>query len=188
LSSAAGSHGRSRFRSGKGRLAPPSPATPIAIGRDVSAVWGIDHDDVKIRCPGAFPDASAVQLTVETIRAARVREVLAADHESLIMSLNVARFGSNETVLGFRRGKDARSLPPKRWRRLSTMVAAHRTSARTLHTNPTPSSFTRGGGGGGVVDRLRQLGHRVIGVGVGSKSGGLTSGFIGDKRGVPVRG
>src|SRR4029077_5478930 len=31
---------RGRFRSGKGRLAPPSRATPITIGRDVSAVWG----------------------------------------------------------------------------------------------------------------------------------------------------
>jgi hypothetical protein len=64
LSFAAESQGRSRFRSGKGRLAPPSPATPITIGRDVSAVWGIDNDDVKIRYPGEFPDASTIQLTV----------------------------------------------------------------------------------------------------------------------------
>lgn len=141
------------------------------------AQWGLDSDYVKVRYLGEFPDAAAVQLIpVESIRSARVCDVQSLHHEPLILSLDVARFGTNESVLGFRRGKDARSIPAQRWRGLSTMETADRTAAAILLHQPDAVFVDEGGVGGGVVDRLRQLGHSVIGVNFGSKPSGLTQG------------
>jgi hypothetical protein len=145
--------------------------------------WGIESDYVKVRYLGDFPDASTIQLIpVETIRLARTRDVQSLHHEPLILSLDVARFGSNESVLGFRRGKDARSIPVERWRGLSTMETADRCAARILTRDPDAVFVDEGGVGGGVVDRLRQLGHSVIGVNFGSKASGLTHDLVGNKR------
>lgn len=147
------------------------------------AAWGLESDYVKVRYLGEFPDASTIQLIpVETIRLARVREVQSAHYEPLILSLDVARFGSNESVLMLRRGKDARSIPTERWRGLSTMESADRVAARALQHEPDAIFVDEGGVGGGVVDRLRQLGHSVIGVNFGSKASGLTRDLVGNKR------
>lgn len=147
-------------------------------------MWGLDSDYVKVRYLGDFPDSSTIQLIpVETIRSARVREVQSAYYEPLIMSLDVARFGSNESVLGFRRGKDARSIPAERWRGLSTMETADRAAARLNQHSPDAVFVDEGGVGGGVVDRMRQLGHPVIGVNFGSKPGCFPGGtLVGNKR------
>lgn len=147
------------------------------------AAWGLESDYVKVRYLGEFPDASTIQLIpVETIRLARVREVQSTHYEPLILSLDVARFGSNESVLGFRRGRDARTIPTERWRGLSTMETADRTAARIAQYDPDAVFVDEGGVGGGVVDRLRQLGHSVIGVNFGSRPSGLTTDTVGNKR------
>lgn len=147
------------------------------------AAWGVESDYVKVRYLGEFPDASSVQLIpVETIRLARTRSPMETHYEPLILSADIARFGSNETVVGFRRGKDARTIPTQRWRGLSTMETADRIAALALLHEPDGIFVDEGGVGGGVVDRLRQLGHSIFGVNFGSKTSGLTRDLVGNKR------
>lgn len=148
------------------------------------AQWGINSDFVKVRYLGEFPDSSTTQLIpIETIRTARTRPVQSFFHEALIMSLDVARFGSNESVLGFRRGKDARTIPVERWRGLSVFETANRSAARIMQYEPDAVFVDEGGVGGGVVDVLRSLGHSVIGVNFGSSPGSRPNGIlVGNKR------
>lgn len=153
--------------------------TNIAKINKAIAEWGEDSDYVKVRYLGEFPDAASSQLIpVETIRDARVRAVETSDWEPTVMSLDVARFGQNETVLVYRQGKNARIKPAERWRGLSTMETADRVAARYKEVQPDSLFVDEGGVGGGVVDRLRQLGIPCIGVNFGSKPGSRPNGVL----------
>lgn len=134
------------------------------------AQWGADSDYVKVRFLGEFPDASSTQLIpIETINSAMARPAIAYPYEPLILALDVARYGDNESVAAFRRGKDARSLPAARWRGLSTIETGQRlVSMMALH-RPDATFIDEGGVGGGVVDYIRHLGHHVVGVQFGGK-------------------
>lgn len=138
--------------------------------------YGIDSDFVKVRVRGVFPSASSLQfIDTERVTAARTRPI--ADStlrgRTAIVGVDVARFGDDQSVIRTRIGRDARTFPASKYRGVDTMqLAAHTADhvrvlrAAGLHV----VIFVDGGGvGGGVVDRLRQLGHDVIEVQFGAK-------------------
>lgn len=131
-------------------------------------LWGEDDDYTKVSFLGQFPNASLLQLIpVETIRLARVREVQSQHWEPLILSVDVARFGNNESVAGFRRGRDARTIPAQRRRGLSVPECGAWIAGLIGQHNPDAVFIDEGGVGGGVVDFVRHLGHTCIGVNFG---------------------
>jgi len=143
------------------------------------ALWGEDDDYVKVSFLGEFPDSSMLQLIpVETIRYARTRPAIAQPWEPLILSVDVARFGNNESVAGFRRGKDARSIPCNRWRGLSTIELGTRIATLITEHSPDAVFIDEGGVGGGVVDFVRHLGHSCIGVNFGSSASSRPGGVL----------
>jgi hypothetical protein len=130
--------------------------------------WGEDSDFFRVRVRGEFPNTSTTQLIpVETINAGQMREVQSQPWEPLILGVDIARFGSNESVAQFRRGRDARTLPAARWRGLSVVETANRVAGMIHEHHPDAVFVDEGGVGGGVVDLLRHLGHSVIGVNFG---------------------
>lgn len=135
-------------------------------------LWGIDSDYIKVRWLGEFPSVGMYQLIdTETIRSAMLRPAKAQHWEPLIMSVDVARFGQNESVIGFRRGKDARTIPVQRLRGASTIELGQRIVYLIAQHNPDAVFVDEGGVGGGVVDYVRHLGHSVIGVQFGATAG-----------------
>ncbi len=141
------------------------------------ALYGLDSDYVKVRFLGLFPDTSTNQLfPTSLVKEAQVREVQSQPWEPLILSVDVARYGPNESVAGFRRGKDARTIPALRWRGLSTTELGDRIAFLIAQHSPDAVFVDEGGVGGGVIDRLRFLGHHVIGVQFGGKPGGAPDG------------
>jgi hypothetical protein len=91
-----------------------------AIEREIAA-WGIDSDYIKVRWLGLFPDAGSTQLIPwNHPRCTHAHPAVSYHYEPLILGVDVARFGTNESVLCFRRGKDARTIPTQRYRGLST--------------------------------------------------------------------
>jgi hypothetical protein len=75
--------------------------------------YGEDSDIAKVRVLGQFPSASSMQFIPSTLADnARKREVFSDPNEPLMMGVDVARFGDDRTTIYFRRGKDARSIPP----------------------------------------------------------------------------
>jgi hypothetical protein len=135
------------------------------------ADYGEDSDFVKVRVRGMFPSASSTQLIPsDLVTAAREREATATIYDPIIMAVDVARFGDDQSVIRFRRGRDARTIPAQKFRGIDTMQLAGRVAALIDQHKPDAVFIDETGVGGGVVDRLRQLGHTVVGVNFGAKA------------------
>lgn len=76
---------------------------------------GEDSDYFRVRVPGLPPRASELQyIDNDRIFAAQNREVTRFQDDPLVVGVDVARGGKANTVFRFRRGLDARSIPPIR--------------------------------------------------------------------------
>lgn len=147
-------------------------------------LYGADTNFVKVRYLGEFPDAANEQLIKLTaIQDARRRPAVAYQWEPLILGVDVARFGDNESVIAFRRGKDAKSIPMQRYRGLDNIELADKVAAAIGQHSPDAVFIDENGVGSGVVDYLKHLGHQVIGVMFGGRPGSFPHGVrVGNKR------
>ncbi len=133
--------------------------------------YGEDSDFVRIRVRGVFPRSGTIQfIGTDLAREAARREVSVYVFDPLLIGVDVARFGDDESVIYFRKGRDGRSIAPIRLRDVDTMTLASRVVEAYLHYHADGLFVDGGGVGGGVVDRLRQLRVPVIEVQFGAKS------------------
>lgn len=138
--------------------------------------FGIDSDFVKVKVLGQFPSQSSVQfMNSDDVAWAMKREIPFENTAPLVIGVDVARFGDNETVIYPRIGDDARSWEFKRYKGLDNMQVADRVVEMIDYFKhlgkPCSALFVDGGGmGSGPIDRLRQLGYSPIEVQFGSKS------------------
>jgi hypothetical protein len=136
--------------------------------------YGEDSDFVRVRVKGEFPRAGSTQfISGEVVDEAMSREPVCHMWEPLVMGVDVARYGDDQSVIAFRRGRDACSVPWKKYRGVDTMTLAGEI-ARLADLHGVDAIFVDGVGiGAGVVDRLRQLGRRVFDVQSGGKPTGM---------------
>lgn len=137
--------------------------------------YGEDSDFVRVRVRGVFPRVGSMQfIGEELVGEACLREALAHLHDPLIIGVDVARFGEDESVIYFRKGRDGRSIPPIRMRgqrgSVDTMTVAGRVAEVHLQYRADAIFVDGGGVGGGVIDRLRQLQVPVWDIQFGGKS------------------
>ncbi len=143
--------------------------------------YGEDSDFVRVRVRGLPPAASDLQfIDSATVSAAQSRPAVALADDPLVCGLDLARGGSDECVFRFRRGNDARSIPPIRVpgeqardsMKLVTLAAD--VLSRDYDGRRVSMLFvdaTGGSIGGPIADRLRQLGHvNVVDVQFGGES------------------
>lgn len=141
------------------------------------ADYGIDSDFVKVRVRGEFPSQGSAQfIPTEYVTDAMLREANAQREDPLILGVDVARYGDDESVIYPRIGMDARSWPARRYRGLSTMQLVAKVvdcirDFAALGKKPSAIFIDGTGLGGGVVDRLLELGYNVTEVQFGSKPG-----------------
>ena len=114
--------------------------------------FGEDSDFVRVRVRGEFPRAGSSQfIAQDVVAAARKRQAEASGYK--ILTCDVARFGSNQTVRLLRHGQVARVLG--RMRGASVAETAHRVADDIIETSPRCCIIDGDGIGGGVVDMLR---------------------------------
>ena len=147
-------------------------------------IWKDDSPVYRARVLGEFPDQGEDALiSLSDIEAAIARIVDAvswtigsetfigserAAAEESVIAVDVARFGSDSSVILRRRGdhvEDIQSLT-----QMDTMQLASRVADAIRDHNPAYILIDEIGVGSGVVDRLRQLGHPVHGVNVARKA------------------
>lgn len=130
--------------------------------------YGEDSDFVRVRVKGEFPRAGTMQfIGGDIVGEARKREAYANLGDPLVMGVDVARFGDDQSVIVIRRGRDARTIPWMRFRGIDTMVLAAKVM-ELQNQYQCDAIFIDGGGvGGGVIDRLRMLKQNVIEVSFG---------------------
>lgn len=77
--------------------------------------WGEDSDFFRVRVKGMAPNASDSQfIDHQRVLDAQKRVVYVPPDEPLVVGCDLAWGGADENVIRFRRGKDARSIPPIR--------------------------------------------------------------------------
>lgn len=136
--------------------------------------YGEDSDFSRVRIKGEFPRAGSMQfIPGDLVDEAMARKPAAYMWEPLIMGVDVARFGDDQSVIAFRRGRDACSVSWRKYRGVDTMTLAGEI-ARLADQEKVDAIFVDGIGiGAGVVDRLRQLHRTVFDVQSGGKPSGL---------------
>lgn len=125
--------------------------------------YGEDSDEVKVRIRGLFPNqAFNGFISVEIARMAMERELEFVDYMAgLIMAVDVARFGNDSSVIGFRRGRDARSIPSKKFKGLSITKLADIVMREADTHRPDVIVVEATGVGAGLVDIIRDRGYPV---------------------------
>jgi hypothetical protein len=135
------------------------------------ATYGEDSDFVRVRVRGVFPRTGAMEfISNDLCIEASKREISVHLHDPFVIGVDVARFGDDESVIYFRKGRDGRSVPPLRLRNVDTMTLAGRVAQAYMEYRADALFVDGGGVGGGVIDRLRQLQVPVIEIQFGAKS------------------
>lgn len=132
--------------------------------------YGDDSDFVRVRIKGQFPRAGAQQLIgIDIIENSFTCEATCTLYDPLVIGVDVARFGDDQSVIVIRKGRDARTHAPIKMRGADTMTLAARVQEVYTYYKADAVFVDGGGVGGGVVDRLRQLKVPVIEVNFGGK-------------------
>lgn len=144
--------------------------TDQKVYAQIIAKHGDDSDEARIEVKGEFPRQGDRQfISRESVEGAAIRDLEQDHFAGLIMGVDVARFGDDSTVIRFRRGRDARSIAPIKLKGKDNMQVANECAALIDEHRPDAVCIDAGNGTG-VIDRLREMGYRVIEVWFGSSA------------------
>jgi len=133
--------------------------------------YGEDSDFVRIRVKGMPPRRATNQfISLETVEKCQRYKAEGFESFAKILGVEVARFGDDKSVIRLRQGRKV--FPGRKFHGLDTMQYADKV-VESINEHDPDYVFVDGGGvGGGVIDRLKQLGHKdlVIEVNFGSKA------------------
>jgi hypothetical protein len=133
--------------------------------------YGADSDYFRIRVRGVFPRTGQSEfISAAVVAAAQARDGEPQRFDALVIGVDVARYGDDESVIVARKGRDARSIPAVRLRGLDTMQLAARVVELTQSLRADAVFVDGGGVGGGVIDRCRQLRLAVHDVQFGARA------------------
>jgi hypothetical protein len=131
------------------------------------ADYGEDSDFVRVRVKGEFPKSSSAQLIpTDLVDDAVKYRAVGFEKLPLVVGVDVARFGDDQTVICARRGRKV--YPLSKFRELDTMQVAGQVAAVIKGMKPALVNIDVGAMGAGVVDRLREQGYDVRAVNFGS--------------------
>ncbi len=136
-------------------------------------IWGEENPIYRARVLGEFPDqAEDTLISLTDIEAAAQRRPPAlpdgAGPPPVVLAVDVARFGSDRSVILTRRGSSVENV--RTFRHLDTMQLAGWVAAAIRDTGPELVAVDEIGVGAGVVDRLREQGFPVRGINVARRA------------------
>jgi hypothetical protein len=125
--------------------------------------YGEDSDEARVEVKGEFPKQGENQFISRGVVQEAQKRVLERydDHAALLMGVDPARFGNDSTVISFRRGRDARSIPQVVLKGLDNMAVANK-CAELIDLYQPDGVFIDAGAGAGIIDRLKERGYRRI--------------------------
>ena len=134
--------------------------------------WGEENPIYRARVLGEFPDqAEDTLIKLSDVEAAAQRESLGDDlngpdgnYGDVVLAVDVARFGSDRSVILRRRGNIIEDI--QIFHQMDTMQLVGWVNAAIRESSPGSVCVDEIGVGAGVVDRLREEGHRITGINV----------------------
>ena len=138
--------------------------------------WGEDNPIFRARVLGEFPDqAEDTLISLSDLEAAASRwaagetpETLGDAPQEVVLAVDVARFGSDRSVILRRQGNRVADI--RTFRDMDTMQLAGWVAAAIRETSPERVCVDEIGVGAGVVDRLKEQGHPVKGINVARRA------------------
>ena len=126
---------------------------------DKRALWGDDSPMWQVRVLGEFPSIADDQIIgLAAIEAAHARDT--APGTPVVVACDVARYGSDETVIAVRRGDHVRISSAYTGKGLMETAGRIIDTVRQIDA-PCRVVVDDSGLGGGVTDRLREVGVKV---------------------------
>jgi hypothetical protein len=127
------------------------------VWRDgIVAQYGQDAEEELFCIPRSDGNVYAF-IPVNTIVEAMERPLPEINAQALIIGVDVARYGPDSSVLYPRRGRDARGIPYRVYRKLSLMDLARKIVDWAMELNADMVFVDGGGVGGGVCDALKDM-------------------------------
>lgn len=145
-----------------------APYVSASFPGEIANDFGADSNAYRVRVLGEFPTTEDEQvIPFELAEAAMEREVSTTDLYRTVWGLDVARFGDDKSALCKRRGNTVLE-PVKWWQHKDLMQTTGMVVNEYNETDDKPSEILVDviGLGGGVVDRLYELGLPVRGINV----------------------
>ena len=167
--------------SGKSELAASRLVTE-SWADDMAAMLGEDSAEYQIRVLGQFPDAAddalisvtAIERAIrrwddrraqfEAHQQSRDSKAISPDHPTIVVGLDVARFGNDRSVACVRYG--SRVIELEAWRGANVMDTAGRALEFARRHKAGTIVVDESGVGGGVLDRLKEVDGGVLSVGI----------------------
>ncbi len=136
--------------------------TNKALYRQWEQDEGEDSDFFRVRVRGVFPRQGDTQfISSDVVNRARHYRAEGFEYLPKILACDVARFGDDQTVLGYRQGRKYVQL--EKFRNRDTQFTANRVIEQMGKHKPACTIIDAGGIGGGVVDYCKALGYEVLG-------------------------
>lgn len=138
--------------------------------------YGEDSDYVRVRVKGQFPSAGSIQfIPTGDVNDAQMRELHRDKYAPLVLGVDVAGQGGDDSVIYPRMGMDARSFTPWRYKGLDTVQLVGKVIEaiaffRGLGIKVAAIFIDAGGLGQGVYDQLNHLGYRPTDVQFGGRA------------------
>jgi len=86
--------------------------TDKKVLEDIVVKYGEDSDEARKEVKGEFPRQGDKQfINRDVVESAVDREIVQDPHAALVMGVDPARYGDDSTVIFFRQGRDARTIP-----------------------------------------------------------------------------
>lgn len=142
-----------------------SPLVSSDFIKQIADTYGDASNAYRVRVAGEFAlrdDDSLIP--ADLVDAAMARDIVVNTNEPIVFGCDIARFGGDRTVLMKRQGNVV--LGYKFWSGEDLMGTVGRIVHEASIDKPGEILVDTIGLGGGVADRLRELGHKVIDVNV----------------------
>lgn len=142
-----------------------NPLVSADFVEQIKATYGESSNAFRVRVLGEFAlRDDDVLIPAELVDTAMQRDVVLNNSEPLVYGVDVARFGDDRTVICKRQGNVV--LGFKHWSGEDLMGTVGRIVHEASLDKPEEIMVDSIGLGGGVADRLRELGHNVRDVNV----------------------
>lgn len=102
----------------------------------------------------------------DTVEAAAKRPPISHIRQPLIMGVDVARFGEDQATVYFRRGLDARTIEPEKFRGLDLVTLSGKVAELAMLHGAAAVFIDETGMGSGVVDMVRKMLPNILVVGI----------------------
>ena len=131
--------------------------TNKALFEEWVADYGEDSDFVRVRVRGEFPRAGSSQfISPDIVAAARSFRATAYEGLPKILSVDVARSGDDQTVIGVRQGRKFTIL--RKYRGKDTVFTAEETNRIMQEIEPDATVIDADGLGAGTYDHIKYRG------------------------------